>query len=383
MSGAVASSASMGEAVRAGWLMAELRGRLRPDGPAPTRLDFDRGSHALPLPSERSPTEQIIETRRVLVALAIALGVAVSPSALPATSSFANQLEDADKALQHACDASNAAAIQKAWDRVAELIYAWDAAFQDALAGQSLDHARGYELGRALAEMYWAVDPCAPAKDSAGKSVPSSWEFLFGPERVGVIDERLRSLAPHYRPTTTPAVSATVHAWAKLVGDAQLRALQDASEVQAALYKQVGYWRELVVVGVDPETLLKPYAGLGFTKITPKVVRSFAAEFVIGSFGLTGLVALAFMAVKVQGAAGWKTVAAVVGVLGVTVGGIQAALKNATQSLLGRLRADLYTDLVTDTVTSLPNLARKERRGVLRATEDRSVTAPLPSRPRT
>ncbi|MDA8061318.1 MAG: hypothetical protein M0T80_02600, partial [Actinomycetota bacterium] len=74
------------------------------------------------------------------------------------------------------------------------------------------------------------------------------------------------------------------------------------------------------------------------------------------------MVALAFMAVKVRGAAGWKTVAAVVGVLGVTVGGIQAALKNATQSLLGRLRADLYTDLVTDTVTSLPNLARKERR---------------------
>lgn len=378
MSDAEAPVAAVSDAVRAGWLMAELRGRLRPGGPSPEIPHLDRADHMLPIPSERSPTEQVIETRRALAALAVALGVTVSASSSPATS-YSDQLEDESKALDAARGASDDAAMLKAWNGVAELMYQWDAAFQDAFAGQSLDNARAYELGRALAETYWALDPDVPAGDSTGKLMPSSWEFLFGPERVGVIDERLRSLAPHYRPATAPAVSATVHAWASLAADGQLRALPGRSAVQASLAKQVAYWRELVVVGVDPETLLKPYAGLRFTKITPKIVRSFAAELIIGSVGLAGLVALALLAVKVQGAAGWKTVAAVAGVLGVTIGGVQAALKNATQSLLGRLRADLYTDLVTDAVTSLPPLTRKAKRSALGATQDRTVTAPLPA----
>ena len=380
MSDADTPVAAVSDAVRAGWLMAELRGRLRPGGPSPEIPHLDRADHMLPIPSERTPTEQVIETRRALAALATALGVSVRPSSSSA-SPFSDQLEDASKALYVARGASDDAATLKAWNDVAELIYQWDAAFQDAVAGQWIDNARAYELGRALAETYWALDPDVPAADSAGKLAPSSWEFLFGAERVGVIDERLRSLAPHYRPATAPAVSATVHAWASLVADGQLRARSDRSAVHAALTAQVAYWRELLVVGVDPETLLKPYAGLRFTRITPKVLRSFAAELIIGTVGLAGLVALALLAVKVQGAAGWKTVAAVAGVLGITIGGVQAALKNATQSLLGRLRADLYCDLVTDAVTSLPPLTRKGQRASREAKRARTVTSPLPPRP--
>jgi hypothetical protein len=378
MSDAETPPAAVRDAVRAGWLMAELRGRLRPGGPPTEARDLDRADHMLPLPSERSPTEQVIETRRALAALATTLAVAESPSSSPA-SSYSDQLEDACKVLEAARSASDDAATLKAWNDVAEVIYRWDAAFQDAVVGRSIDNARGYELGRALAETYWALDPDVPAIDGTGKLMPSSWEFLFGAERVGVIDERLRSLAPHYRSATAPAVSATLHAWASLVADGQLRARPDRPAVQASLATQVGYWRELIVVSVDPETLLKPYAVLRFTRITPKVLRSFAAELIIGSVGLAGLVVVAFLAVKVQGAAGWKTVAAVAGVLGVTIGGVQAALKNATQSLLGRLRADLYTDLVTDAVTSLPPLRRRAKRAPRHAMKARSVTAPLPS----
>ena len=372
--------AAVSEAVRAGWLMAELRGRLRPGAPSPETPRLARADHVLPLPSERSPTEQVIETRRALAALATALAVSV-PSSPPCASSFLDQLEDASKALDGARGASDDAAAVKAWNDVAELMYQWDAAFQDAVAGQSIDHARAYEQGRALAEMYWGLDPNVPAADSTGKLSPYSWEFLFGAERVGVIDERLRSLAPHYRSATAPAVSATVHAWASLVADGQLRARPDRSAVHAALTAQVHFWHELVVVGVDPETLLKPYAGLCFTRITPKLARSFAAELIIGTVGLAGLVALAFLTLKVQGAVGWKTVAAVAGVLGVTIGGVQAGLKNAMQSLLGRLRADLYTDLVAGAVTSLPPLPLKARRSSLKAAQARTVTSPLPPRP--
>jgi len=257
MSDADTPVAAVRDAVRAGWLMAELRGRLRPGGPSPEVPHLDRADHVLPIPSERSPTEQVIETRRALAALATALAVSVPPSP-PHATSFPDQLEDASKALDAASGASDEPATLKAWNDVAELIYQWDAAFQDALAGQSIDNARAYELGRALAETYWSLDPDMQAGDSTGKLAPSSWEFLFGAERVGVIDERLRSLAPHYWPATAPAVSATVHAWASLVADGQLRAGPDRPAVQVSLAKQIGYWHELVVVGVDPETLLKP-----------------------------------------------------------------------------------------------------------------------------
>ena len=191
-------NAAVSDAVRAGWLMAELRGRLRPGAPSPEIPHLDRADHVPPLPSERTPTEQVIETRRALAALATAVGVSVPPPSSGA-SSFLDQLEDASKALDGARGASDDAAAVKAWNDVAELMYQWDAAFQDAVAGQSIDNARAYELGRALAEMYWGLDPGVRAADATGKSAPSSWEFLFGAERVGVIDERLRSLAPHYR----------------------------------------------------------------------------------------------------------------------------------------------------------------------------------------
>lgn len=359
--------------------MAELRGRLRPAGPPPDGPDLNRAQHVLPLPSERSPAEQIIQARRVLAGLADNVG-AVSSSTSTPTDTFAHQLHDASEALDDARRSTDATATATAWSRVAEVIYSWDAAFQDAFAGQSIDHARGYELGRALAETYWALDPDAPAPPGIGTPPPNTWEFLFGAERIDIIDERARSLAPHYHPATAPVVSATVHSWGVTAAQGQLRRQKTDSSAVGALRQQIGYWHELLVGGVDPETLLKPYASLRFTKITPKILRSFAAEAALGAIGIAGLIALAFLAVKVQGASGWKTLAAVAGVLGVTIGGVQAALKNGAQSLLRRLRADVYTDLVTSEITSVPPLNRSTKRAMRKAIGARQVTAPLPLR---
>jgi hypothetical protein len=369
------------DTVRAGWLMAELRGRLRPGGPAPQGNGFDRGGHVLPLPSERSPTEQAIELRRVLADLAASLRAAMPPSGTPPVP-FAERLEDAAKALDHARKQQDGPAAETAWQTVAELIYAWDAAFQDALASRSIDHSRAYELGRALAEMYWALDPNAPGPAGSGASDlnPNCWEFLFGADRVTVVDERLRSLAPHYHPATASAVAATVHAWAAIAASGTLRPSKDTATVEQALRQQLTYWHELLVVDVDPETLLKPYAVLRFTKITPKVLRTFAAEIVLAAVGLGGLVILAILTTKVHGIPGWKTLAAVVGVLGISIGGVQASLKNASQSLIGRLRADLYSDLVTTAISSLPPMRKKEKAAVRRAVRARTVTAALPAK---
>ena len=376
------SHTSVLDAVRAGWLMAELRGRLRPGGPPPQGAVLDRAGHTLPLPSERSPTEQAIELRRVLTNLSASLGLAMPPSGTPAPAPFAERLEDAAKTLDDAREKHEDAGSDVAWEAVAELIYTWDAALQDALAGQSVNVSRAYELGRALAEMYWALDPEVPALVLPGASrlAPNCWEFLFGTDRLNIVDERLRSLAPRYHPATASAVAETVHAWAAVVAKGQARSSKDTAAVEQALRQQLTYWHELLVVDVDPETLLKPYAVLRFTKITPKVLRTFAAEIAIGVVGLAGLIGLAIMTIKVQGFPGWKTLAAVVGVLGISVGGVQAALKNATQSLIGRLRADLYSDLVTTAISSLPPMGRGKRRAVRKAIRARTVTAALPGK---
>ncbi len=80
--------------------------------------------------------------------------------------------------------------------------------------------------------------------------------------------------------------------------------------------------------------MLKPYAVLRFTKITPRVLRTFAAELVLAAVGLGGLVIMAILTTQVHSIPGWKTLAAVVGVRGISIGGVQASLKNATQSLI-------------------------------------------------
>ena len=83
MAEAVAPAGLVPDAVRAGWLMAELRGRLRPDGPPLGGPSLDRVQHTLPLPSERSATEQIIQARRVLADLAGTFGALSSSTSAP------------------------------------------------------------------------------------------------------------------------------------------------------------------------------------------------------------------------------------------------------------------------------------------------------------
>ena len=58
-----------------------------------------------------------------------------------------------------------------------ELLYGFDAHIQDTLAARAFGTASAYQLGRAVAETYWALDPTAPAAD------PTSWQFLLGPDR--------------------------------------------------------------------------------------------------------------------------------------------------------------------------------------------------------
>jgi hypothetical protein len=130
-------SAEVLSALRLGWYMAEVRGRNRPGGPVPPAESLpNRQGHMLPLRIERTLEELRIEAQVVLRRLAHDLGVdAVTINGL----------------------------------------YQLDAHAQDFLSAQSGTQAAAYQLGRGLAEVYWALDPSA----GCDPPTPDCWVYLL------------------------------------------------------------------------------------------------------------------------------------------------------------------------------------------------------------
>ena len=62
------------------------------------------------------------------------------------------------RALIRAGQQTLAAAVHRAWPDLAELIWKFDAHIQNRLTASSETQAWGYQLGRGLAETYWALD---------------------------------------------------------------------------------------------------------------------------------------------------------------------------------------------------------------------------------
>ena len=69
-------------------------------------------------------------------------------------------------------------AARRPWAELAELLWQFDANVQDRLAAVSETQAIGYQLGRGLAETYWALD----IRQQSGSA---SWNFLLGERRCG------------------------------------------------------------------------------------------------------------------------------------------------------------------------------------------------------
>jgi hypothetical protein len=168
-------------ALRLGWAVAELRGRLRPGDkliaiePLSTQL---RDQHALPLGGERKELEQLIEAETVLAALAARLTLDFACSELTGQGSAGGQLASVRLVeLAKALSRAGAGDRDAAWDTMAEFLWAWDARIQDELAGRSFATASAYQLGRGMAEIAW-LDPCKTAPDEA-----TSWTFVLGGRR--------------------------------------------------------------------------------------------------------------------------------------------------------------------------------------------------------
>ncbi|MGZ4386795.1 MAG: hypothetical protein ACXVZO_07675 [Gaiellaceae bacterium] len=340
-------------AVRLGWAIAELRGRLR-RGPPPDAAEpgAPRGVHTLPLAGERSWGEQTIETECVARTLAAELEVDVPLSELSKQrgrgQAVSDRLTELALVLSRARAAGDAAATKSTWAAISELFYAWDAKIQDSLAADSFAVASGYQLGRALAETYWALDPALP------EGRPESWSFLLGSPRATTIGHLLGRLSGFFLPLTPGAVAASVRAWSQVAADEALRRMPATAD---ALHDQIRVWHDLLLTGQPPQSLLPRESVLKRARRVRPVLRVFLPEFAVG---LASMIAAALAAALFLGGGGkvrWLAgVLAVLGFFGITGSGALASVKGQAHALFGQLQLALSIDAIKEAVTLPPAL---------------------------
>jgi hypothetical protein len=256
----------------------------------------------------------------------------------------------------------------KLWASLAELIWAFDAHLQDSITAASETQAIAYQLGRGLAETYWALDP-----DAAEGTM--SWDFLLGEQRCNELSRLVGRLSAYHSEYTAAAIAGSVAVWKQVVGTPAW--LGDRAAAQHDLYCQTRRWFELLVLGQDPTTLVRPTAVMRSHRTLGRAIQIFWPQLVATAVGLGFLVTLLVL-LNLGSAADWaKTGAGILGLAGLSIAGLTGRLKNSAQAMLTRLRQDSYTDLVAIAVQTAPPPPRK--RDLQRALSHRALTPPTPN----
>jgi hypothetical protein len=261
-----------------------------------------------------------------------------------------------------------AAAARRRWADMAELIWDFDAHIQDRLAAVSSSQANGYQLGRGLADTYWALNP--GLEDGS-----ASWSFLLGERRCDELSRLTGRLAAYMGEYTAPAIAGSLEVWKTVVTTPTWLGHPDQASV--ALYSQIRRWYELVILGQDPTTLIGPAAVMRNYRTLARAVKLFWPQLLATTLGLVALVTLVYL-LNTAGTAGWaKTLSGIVAAVGLSVAGLTGALKNSAQALLKRLRQDAYTDLVAIAVQTAPQPPDKS--ALQRAINHRTLTPVTPN----
>ena len=352
-------------ALRLGWYVAEFRGRNLPAGPQPPGNALPRsGDHPLPLRNERTPAELRAEAQAVLAKLSGELQVD-TVTVDDHVQSRAAVIGQQAGVLAAAEPGTAAAAV--AWNALSASIYELDAHAQDTLAAQSDMRAAAYQLGRGLAETYWALDPaaaCAPL-------TPQCWAFLLGKERCEELARLVGRLSGYFNPYCAPAVAGTLRLWQSIANDQDWR-----KSARDHLYQQQRRWYELLVLGQDPSTLIPPYALLKDWRAASHALRALWVQVVTAVVSIGLVIALITLVLSGSDNASLKAIFGVVGVVGLSAAGIQAGLKASAQGLLSRLRQDAYTDLVASAVAEAPGKpgTRSPRKAIVAEVRKRTLT---------
>ena len=391
------TSAEVAAALRLGWAVAEVRGRAWPDGPRPaSSVPLLDPPDVLPLRSQRRPADARREALRGLVAAATRLGVS-RDGALADELTAALPVEEPDRAHAPAGDdaASEEAATtpvdQPPWRTTAAFFLDWDAWFQDELAQRDEALANSYLLGRGLAECFWGLGSEA-TWGTAGKPSAVSPAFLLGADRRLELSRMLGRLDPATVHETSPAaISGSLEAWGAVVED---ELWLSAPDLRATLYEQVRRWYQLLVLGQDPTTLIRPYAKLTGLRGIGRAARLFWPQLVLFGTAL-GLATAYFTATGVSAPSWFSSLLATSGFGFLVAAGVLARGQSAAQRLLTRLRQDAYTDLVAVSLTTVPErppapggvardgtrTARRRLESLVRRRSLTTPTRPPPDRP--
>lgn len=361
-------------AIRLGWAVAEVRGRNRPDAlpalsvPVP---DPGRG-HPLPLGIERSRTQCRVAAQAGLIYLARELHVDCGPD----RASFAADVDQAAHDLHIArCAPRSARAgaqAECAWQALSKLIWQFDAHIQDQLAAASGTESAGYQLGRGLAETYWALDPVAPAGWA-------SWAFLLDKKRCNELMLLTGRLSAYMQPFSAAAIAGSLEVWQRVAGDREWRRQPTTVE---DLYRQIRNWYELVVLDQDPTKLIQPYRLLKDWRVVCKAATIFLPQLLLAALGLGAVVVLPFALGAGHSQRWLAALTSVLAAVGLTTSALTAKLKSASQALTTRLKQDTYTDLIAESITtaSPPPRQNGQQKAVFRAVRNRTITpsTPLP-----
>jgi hypothetical protein len=261
----------------------------------------------------------------------------------------------------------------KLWADLQELIFKFDEHVQDTLAAGPDTIACGYQLGRALAEPYWALNP------RLGDNAPSpeAWHFLLGKERCPEMGRLVGRLSRYFHEYTPAAIAGSVQIWKHVAADSAWRR-------DDCLYQQVRRWYELVVMDQDPTTLVQPGALIRNFRLVLRALRIFWPELigtVIAAAALSGF-AVALGQNHISSLA--KTALGFIAITGFSAAGLTAKLKNQAQAMVTRLRQDVYTDLVAVAITTappMPNVKRPAAQNakMVRMARERKITPVTPN----
>jgi len=339
------------KAVRLGWCVAEVRGRCRPGGQPGADLAVpERMGDPLPLAMERNPDE--LRDQAVAVLGVLARDLAVDADAASGKRFSDEVKESADGLAGASKDAEDAA-----WTSLAGLLYRFDSHIQDALAARPPTVACGYQLGRAVAECYWALNPAEPSTPETW----TSWSFLLGPVRCNEIGQQLGRLSAYFHPYTAAAIAGSLQVWKsvatdrnwqqKVAGEQRWRASADVS-----LYRQISRWYELMLLGQDPTTLIRPYQLLRDPRLLWRAVRLFWGQLALAALSAVALAFFAYLLSRPDVSSGITALLGALGIAGFSVAGVGAKLKNDAQAMLTRAKEDAYTDLIAVAITVAPPL---------------------------
>ena len=277
---------------------------------------------------------------------------------------------------------------EKAWLPVAELIHDWDGAIQDQLTARADILACGYLLGRGLAEIYWALGPADEQLCADGKSPSAgSWAFLLHEGRRHELSRMVGRIAPYLDPLTPVAVSGSLEAWGYVAAEPKWCGRKDAP---TELYEQLRRWYQLLILGQDPTTLVKPAMILRGKRTTLRIFRAFWPQLIVGALSLGVVTAFVLLLSTDNGSPLVKSLLALGGAIGLSASTLTAKAKSASQSLITRLRQNAYSDLVAIAVTNVPRYPDDDRESAtgqqvdyrIGSSSRRSPSAPSPTRRR-